>query len=43
MYIFALCLWLVFVFGLLFHLFKKYLYADLFNKENLEKRRLEFF
>ena len=41
MYVFALCLWLVFVFGLLFHLLKKYLYADLFNKESIEKRRLE--
>lgn len=41
MYVFILCLWLVFVFGLLIHLFKKYLYADLFNKENIEKRKIE--
>ena len=41
MYVFVLCLWLIFVFGLLIHLFKKYLYADLFNKENIEKRKIE--
>ena len=41
MIIIIACLWLIFIFSLLFYLFKKYLYNDLFNQENIEKRKIE--
>lgn len=41
MIIIIACLWLIFIFSLLFYLFKKYLYDDLFNQENIEKRKIE--
>lgn len=36
-----LLLWLMFIFSLLVYLFKKYLYDDLFNEENINKRKIE--
>lgn len=37
----VLLLWLIFILSLLFYLFKKYLYDDLFNEENIKKRKIE--
>ena len=41
MLIAVLLLWLIFIFSLLVYLFKKYLYDDLFNEENINKRKIE--
>lgn len=41
MLITVLLLWLIFIFSLLVYLFKKYLYDDLFNEENINKRNIE--
>lgn len=41
MLITVLLLWSIFIFSLLFYLFKKYLYDDLFKGENIKKRKIE--